>query len=68
MVYDDRGSLILGGEASGYTAVFSYLSALGRSPLLRDVRLVHSSKPRSAGKALIEFKLQATVAAGEERS
>jgi Tfp pilus assembly protein PilN len=64
LVYDDRGTLILGGEASGYPAVFTYLAALGKSSLLREVALTHSSKPRASKTALVEFKVQASVVLG----
>jgi hypothetical protein len=55
--FDNRGFLILGGEAPTYPDAFAYVDALRDVPLLGEVVFDHSSTPASGEGGFVEFQV-----------
>lgn len=66
LLYDARGTLVLGGEAPGFPAVYEYMEALSKSPtIFRNVEMKFGAKPHGGDAGLAEFKLGCSVGAVE---
>jgi len=64
MRLDMEGTLLLGGEGGSYTSVLACIGQLQQSKLFRDITLLYSSKSSTAENALVDFKVQCRLAAG----
>lgn len=65
MRLDMEGTLLLGGEGTSYTTVLTCIAQLQQSKLFRDIALLYSSKSSTSENALVEFKVQCKLAAGD---
>ncbi len=59
--YEERGRLILGGEARGYPEVFDFVNALEESPILQNCQSKHTSDPAYSVGNWIEFRVECEV-------